>query len=142
MSGPAPFRQGDIRIYPYLSRWQAARGETGGRKDRPVCVALPLRKNDVTHLFLLAITSTRPAADRIALEIPEIEARRGGLKGWKQGWVLVDECNYDIAERSFHFDRTEPVLGRFSETFTECIKAELRVAIGAGTLRQVDRTAD
>lgn len=142
MSALAPFRQGDIRIYPYLWRWQAARGETAGRKDRPVCVALPLQKNGVTHLFLLAITSTPPGANRVAIEIPEIEARRGGLKGWKQGWVLVDECNYDIAERSFHLDKTVPALGRFSETFTERIKAELRVAVEAGSLRQIDRTTD
>ena len=135
-------RQGLVLSYPYLWRWQAERGETAGRKDRPVCIALPLRKGRLTHLFLLAITGTRPDKGRAALEIPEIEKRRAGLKEWKQGWVIVDECNYDIAERSFHLDLTSAPLGRFSEAFTDQIKDALRTAITAGELIRIDRAAD
>lgn len=136
------FRQGAVLSYPYLWRWQAERGETAGRKDRPVCIVLPLRKGKVTHLFLLAITGTRPDGDRAAIEIPEIEKRRAGLKEWKRGWVIIDECNYDIAEGSFHLNMATPPLGRFSEAFTNQIKDALRTAITGGDLIRIDRAAD
>ena len=132
-------RQGAVFVYPYLWRWQSERGETAGRKERPVCVALPLVRDGMTHLFLLAITGTLPGADRIALEIPEIEKRRVGLKEWRRGWVILDECNYDIAERSFHFAPDTPSLGRFSEAFTGQIKTAMRAAIAGGALRRIDR---
>lgn len=135
-------RQGVVLVYPYLWHWQAERGETAGRKDRPVCIALPLRKDGVTHLFMLAITGTRPNGERAVLEIPEIEKRRAGLKDWKKGWVIIDECNYDIAERSFHLNLTTAPLGRFSEAFTGQIKDALRNAIMAGSLQRIDRAAD
>lgn len=132
-------RQGAVIAYPYLWHWQSSRGETAGRKTRPVCVALPLTKDGVTHVFLLAITGTPPGPDRISLEIPEIEKRRAGLRAWKDGWVVLDECNYDIAERSFHLDPNAPALGRFSEAFTGQIKASLRDAIAGGALKRIDR---
>ena len=140
MTNRPRFRQGDVLSYPYLWNWQADRGETAGRKDRPVCLALPLFKDGVTHLFLLAITSTEPGRDRIALEIPETEKRRAGLKEWTRGWVIIDECNYDIAERSFHLDLGVPPLGRFSEAFTTSLKDALRAAIGGRSLTRIDRT--
>ena len=140
MTDRAPIRQGDVLTYPYLWHWQAGRGETAGRKDRPVCVVLPLHKNGETHLFLLAITSTPPRADQIAIEIPETEQRRAGLRGWKQGWAILDEFNYDIAERSFHLDPASPVLGRFSEAFVERLKRELRATLQSGEARRVDRS--
>lgn len=141
MMGP-DLRQGLVLVYPYLWHWQAHRGETAGRKNRPVCIALPLRRDGVTHLFLLAITGTRPDDGRAALEIPETEKRRAGLKEWKRGWVIIDECNYDIAERSFHLDFETTPMGRFSEAFTGQIKDALRNAITAGSLQRIDRAAD
>ena len=140
MTARASFRQGDVLSYPYLWHWQAARGETGGRKDRPACVVLPLQKGGETHLFLLAITSTPPRADQAAVEIPETEQRRAGLRGWKQGWAIVDEFNYDIAERSFHLEPAAAVQGRFSEAFVERLKRELRSALQSGGARRVDRS--
>ena len=136
------FKQGEIIAYSYLWRWQAEKGETEGRKDRPVCVALPLRKNGVTHLFLLAITGTRPRVDQKCLVIPEIEARRAGLRDWKEGWVILSECNYDVAEQSFYIDPARAPYGRFSEAFTARIKAELRGLIAAGGFARVDRTLE
>lgn len=136
------FKQGDVIAYPYLWRWQAERGETEGRKDRPVCVALPLVKFGVTHLFLVAITSTPPHADQLAVPIPETEARRAGLKDRQTGWVRIDECNYDIVEKSFYLDSAAAPLGRFSETFTNKIKAELRQAIEGGRMARVGRVPE
>lgn len=138
----ADIKQGVVLVYPYLWQWQAERGETAGRKDRPVCIALPLRKGGVTHIFLLAITGTRPADARIALKIPDTEKRRAGLKEWKEGWVIVDECNYDIAEHSYHLNLGLSALGRFSEAFTGQIKDALRNTITTGSLRRIDRAAD
>jgi len=76
---------GTVIEYPYLWRWQRARGETEGRKTRPVCVAISVRGlGGFTHLALLAISSRPPADDQTALEVPEIECRRGGLSEWKR----------------------------------------------------------
>lgn len=134
--------QGDVLSYPYLWRWQAEKGETEGRKDRPVCLALPLHKRGVTHLFLLAITGTPPREEQTTLAIPEIERRRAGLKDWKEAWIVIDECNYDVAERSFHLDLSQAVLGRFSEAFTERIKSALRAVVEGGSMARINRTAD
>ena len=133
-------KAGEVFVYPYLWGRQSQAGETEGRKERPVCVALSVERNGVTHVFLLAITSTQPAEDQIALEIPETEAYRVGLRAWKLGWVIVGEGNYDIAERSFYLDLSQPPLGRFSDPFTKRIRAEFRKTIEKGDFKRVDRT--
>lgn len=135
----AGYKDGDVVDYPYLWSWQAKRGESEGRKNRPVCLALTLQRNDVTHLFLIAITSTRPAKDQTAIELPEIEARRAKLSGWKQGWVIVDEYNYDVLEESFYLDASKPPYGRFSEAFTARIKTALHKLLLNGKLGRIDR---
>lgn len=75
------FRPGEVISYPYLWAWQQERGETEGRKQRPVCVVIAIRNaaDGNTHILLLAITTQPPQAGRIALEIPDIERRRAGL---------------------------------------------------------------
>lgn len=138
----AAFKQGEIVKYSYLWHWQAERGETEGRKDRPVCVGLPIQKGGVTHLFLLAITSSVPGPSRQAMEIPETEARRAGLKGWKTGWVILDECNYDIAEHSHYLDSSQIPTGRFSEVFMTKVKSAFKHVVEQGSLARVDRLAD
>lgn len=37
------FRLGEVISYPYLWAWQQQRGETEGRKRRPVCVVVAIR---------------------------------------------------------------------------------------------------
>ena len=134
------FKQGEVFVYPYLWAWRSERGETEGRKARPVCLALPIQKAASTHLFLLAITGTRPDPLRVALEIPDIEKRRAGLKDWKVGWIILDEFNHDIVERSHYFDPSRPPMGRFSEAFTARIKNALRAAIAERAAVRIDRT--
>ncbi|MEQ8399304.1 hypothetical protein [Thalassobaculum sp.] len=123
-------RPGTVFHYPYLWRWQATRGETEGRKDRPVCVlaAVVGPADGLTHLVLLAISSQPPRAGQQALEIPEMECRRAGLGEWTRGWVTVDEYNHDIAEHSYYLDPDQEFLGRFSKSFTQ------RLAIAAAPL--------
>ena len=133
------FRQGEIIRYPYLWQWQAERDETEGRKERPVCVALPLAKAGLTHLFLLALTTTPPKEDQAALAVPDTEMRRAGLDPRRATWVILSECNYDVLERSYYIDHGSPPTGRFSEAFTSMLKVKLRDMIQRGSLNQVQR---
>jgi hypothetical protein len=136
-----PLRPGDVVQYPYLWRRQAEDGETEGRKDRPVCLVLAVRRSDLTHLALLAITSQPPQPEQKALAIPDLERRRVGLDANKAAWIMVDEYNYDIAERSFYFDRRQKPQGTFSTKFLAAIAAAFKPTL---TLRdaKIDRTAE
>jgi hypothetical protein len=139
---PSSRKQGEVLSYPYLWAWQSNQGETEGRKDRPVCLALPLHKDGITHLFLLAITATPPRPEQTTLAIPEIEKRRAGLRDWKEAWIVIDECYYDVAEHSFYLDTSQAPLGRFSEAFTARIKSALRGALETRSMKRIDRTPD
>jgi hypothetical protein len=57
-------------------------------------------KDGLTHLALLAVTTQPPESDRGAIQVHDTEARRAGLSDLKRCWVMVDEYNHDIAERS------------------------------------------
>jgi hypothetical protein len=110
-------RTGCVIRFPYLWVREAERGETEGRKPRPVAVGVRLarpRGEDVLVLF--PITSQPPSPDRFAVEIPEMEKRRAGLDAMLQLWIILDEYNQDILGRSFYLE-PEPPLGRFSKAF-------------------------
>jgi hypothetical protein len=107
---------GDVWRYDYLWRWQHERGETAGRKPRPVSVvAVLVERQSFTDLFMLPITGSPPDATRLAIEIPEIERRRAGLDD-KPLWIVFDEYNHDILEQSHVFDPAARV-GGFSTSF-------------------------
>ena len=108
---------GSVLHYPYLWKWQEERGETEGRKERPVCMMLAIPRGKQTHLILLAISGTPPRSDQTALVIPPLERRRAGLREWKDGWITVSEYNYDVAETSFYYDPNVEILGQFSKAF-------------------------
>ena len=76
---------------------------------------LPMRGE--TFLYLLPISSQPPASGQAALEIPELELRRIGLKLYKKAWITVSEHNRDILERSYYFDPSTKPLGTFSDAF-------------------------
>lgn len=135
------YRPGQILDYPYLWQWQQERGESDGRKPRPVCVVAAVRGagDGLTHLALLAITTSRPGEGRTAVEIPEIECRRAGLVDVKRAWVVVDEYNYDVAERSWYLEPAAAGEGRLSKPFM------MKLAVAFTTARRrapsrVDRT--
>ncbi|ESZ08391.1 hypothetical protein X737_33090 [Mesorhizobium sp. L48C026A00] len=113
------FLPGQVISYPYLWAWQHERGETEGRKSRPTCVVIAVRgaRDGLTHLGLLAITTQPPPGDRVGLEVSAIECRRAGLTDLKRCWIVVDEYNYDIAERSWYIESDGKPLGRFSKAF-------------------------
>lgn len=135
------FVPGQVIAYPYLWSWQHERGEAEGRKTRPTCVVVAVRgANDgLTHLALLAITTQPPQADRIALEVSDIECRRVGLSDLKRCWIVVDEYNYDVAERSWYIEPDGNPLGRFSKAFLMRIAAAFGEA-SRKSGRRVNRT--
>ncbi|MEM7671050.1 MAG: hypothetical protein AAF317_18320, partial [Pseudomonadota bacterium] len=90
---------GQVFDYHYLWKWQADRGETEGRKTRPSCVVIVVTNAAGHHvMFIAPITSKAPDAGRVALEIPETEARRAKLDTHLPLWVVLDELNADILE--------------------------------------------
>lgn len=132
----ARIRSGSVIRYPYLWDRQASRGETEGRKERPTAVAVRLSGREGDRLVLLAITSSEPAMDRRAVEIPDREKKRAGLSGDLRLWIVVDEANIDVIGRSFYL-RDEPPLGEFGRSF---FRSVLRAMLASRSLRQVGRT--
>jgi hypothetical protein len=102
--------------YPYLWAREAARGETEGRKHRPVTVGVRLSRVEGDLLVLFPITSKEPDAGRFAVEIPETEKRRAGLDAGLRLWIMFDEYNTDIVGESFYLEPEAPI-GRFSKAF-------------------------
>jgi hypothetical protein len=134
-------RPGTIIRYPYLWSWQHTRGETEGRKLRPVCMIYSQRdpKQGITHLFLLVISSQPPLAASDALVIPDLDRRRAGLGEWKDAWITVNETNYDILEMSRYLDLNQTHLGSFSPSYLRTVATAFRDALIGGA-RRVDRT--
>jgi hypothetical protein len=134
MSKPS---SGDVWHYDYLWRWQQDKGETEGRKSRPITfVAVVADMAGITNLFILPITSTPPSPERLAVEVPQIERRRAGL-GDKPLWVMLDEYNYDRLESSFYFEPAARI-GRFSGAFHQ---KTLRAFISAAKERRTKRVS-
>jgi hypothetical protein len=103
--------------FPFLWVREARRGETEGRKHRPVAVGIRYpAANGQDVLILFPITTQPPAPERFAVEIPEIEKRRGGLDSLSRLWIMLDEFNEDIIGKSFYLE-DEPPLGKFSKAF-------------------------
>ncbi|MBP2449685.1 hypothetical protein [Rhizobium leguminosarum] len=126
---------GSVLRYPYLWAWQRDKGETEGRKTRPVCMVLAIHRGAQTHLVILAISGTPPRSDQTALEIPQLECRRAGIREWKEAWITVSEFNYDIAEASFYYDPNVEVIGSFSKGFLAKVAAALKPFLSVSPAR-------
>jgi len=59
------------------------------------------------------------------------------LSDLKRCWIVVDEYNYDIAERSWYIEPRNDILGRFSKAFVMKIATAFAKARLSG--RRVDR---
>ncbi|ANT55005.1 hypothetical protein A6B35_33965 (plasmid) [Mesorhizobium amorphae CCNWGS0123] len=99
-------------------------------------VAVRGARDGLTHLAL-AITTKPPTSDRVGLEVSAIECRRAGLTDLKRCWIVVDEYNCDIAERSRYIESDGKPLGRFSKAFMMKIAAAFIKARSEG--RRVSR---
>nr|WP_246705471.1 hypothetical protein [Rhizobium sp. WYCCWR 11152] len=62
--------------YPYLWAREAVRGETEGRKERPVAVGVRIPRPDGDLVLFFPVTTKQPEASRFAVEVPVIEKRR------------------------------------------------------------------
>jgi hypothetical protein len=116
---PARWKRCPIPVIRFRYLWarEAERGETEGRKLRPVAVGVRIsRPKGEDVLVLFPITSQPPAQDRFAVEIPEVETRRAGLGATVRLFMILDEYNQDIIGQSFYLE-PEPPLGRFSKAF-------------------------
>ena len=102
--------------YPYLWARESNRGETEGRKDRPVAVGVRVPRADGDLLLLLPITTKEPQSNRFVSEIPLIEKRRTGLDPDIRLWIILDEYNTDIVGQSFYLEPVPPI-GRFSKAY-------------------------
>jgi len=102
--------------YPYLWARESNRGETEGRKDRPVAVGVRMPRADGDLLLLLPITTKEPESNRFVSEIPLIEKRRTGLDPDIRLWIILDEYNTDIVGQSFYLEPVPPI-GRFSKAY-------------------------
>lgn len=128
---------GSVIRYSYLWAREHDRGEDAGRKARPACIMLIIRgKGGLETTLFFPITSRSPGPDTLAIEIPEIEARRARL--YSPSWVIVDEFNTDDIATSFAIEDRQP-LGIFSRTFMARIAAAAAAAIRAGQSRNVQR---
>lgn len=111
------FETGTIFRYSYLWSREAEHGETEGCKERPVAIAIRLRRRNGRDGFILfPITSKMPEADRFASEIPQSEKRRAGLDVDLRLWIILDDVNTDQIGQSFYLRDQEP-LGRLSKSY-------------------------
>ena len=102
--------------YPYLWAREAHKGETEGRKERPVAVGVRLPRPDGDLLLFFPISTKQPEPARFSAEIPAIEKRRAGLDTDLKLWIILDEFNTDRVGRSFYLE-PDPPIGRFSKAF-------------------------
>lgn len=116
MSGYDDIQTACVVRYPYLWAREAGRGETEGRKNRPVAIGVRLPRPESDMILLFPVTTKEPEKGRFAVEIPAIEKRRAGLDADLRLWIVLDEYNSDIVGHSFYLE-PEPPLGRFSKAF-------------------------
>jgi hypothetical protein len=130
---------GDVWRHPFLWSREAQRGETEGRKPRPVALTL-LTRNAAGELEVLMapITSQPPGDNPFVMEVPDIEKRRAGLDPHLDLWVVTDEANADLPERSFHFE-PDARLGAFSLQFTKAVQRLMIEAVRARKLKRTGR---
>ena len=102
--------------YPYLWSREAGKGETEGRKERPVAVGVRIPRAGGDLVLFFPITTKQPERGRFAFEIPTIEKRRAGLDADRSLWINMDEYNSDLVGTSFYIE-PEPPIGRFSKAF-------------------------
>jgi len=128
---------GLVISYNYLWAREHDNREESGRKARPACVQI-IVQNDKhgTVVALFPITSQPPHATRTALEIPEIDARRIGLK--PPSWIMVDEWNLDDLAASPHVADSRP-LGSLSPAFMKRVRTVAADRIRARRYRSIPR---
>ena len=74
----------------------------------------------------------------LIIEVPQIESQRVGSETHVRKWVMLDEINTDILERSYVWEDRTPI-GTFSSVFTSKIQFSLIALAKSGGASVVDR---
>ena len=74
----------------------------------------------------------------LIIEVPQIESQRVGSETHVRKWVMLDEINTDILERSYVWEDRTPI-GTFSSVFTSKMQSSLIVLARSGGASVVDR---
>jgi hypothetical protein len=74
----------------------------------------------------------------LIIEVPQIESQRVGSETHVRKWVMLDEINTDILERSYVWEDRTPI-GTFSSVFTSKIQSSLIALAKSGGASVVDR---
>ena len=74
----------------------------------------------------------------LIIEVPQIESQRVGSETHVRKWVMLDEINTDILERSYVWEDRTPI-GTFSSAFTSRIQSSLIALAKSGGASVVDR---
>lgn len=130
---------GDVFHYPYLWAHEHARGIDNSR-DRTACLVFSTRNGaGEMQLVILAISDRQPENNVDAVEVPEIELRRGGLNPARRAFVHIAEYNTDILPLSVHHNPASRSFGRFSRAFTEHVARALAANIRLRRSRRLAR---
>ncbi len=87
-------------------------------------------------MFLIPITSQQPAQHRVALAIPEIECRRGGLRF--PCWAILDEYNHVATDEIYDIESSKP-LGAFGTALMQKLAGTMKEAALQKRLKGVRR---
>lgn len=132
-------RLGDVWRYPYLWKREQSAGDTEGVKTRPCALALLTRlENGLSQIMLVPITTKPQDKNPYAIEVPEIEKKRAGLDISLRLWVVTQEYNMDIVERSYYFE-PHAQLGSFSMSFVKQVQAKMIEVVKARKSLSVSR---
>tara|TARA_R110000787_G_scaffold191364_1_gene302716 strand:+ start:761 stop:1051 length:291 start_codon:yes stop_codon:yes gene_type:complete len=74
----------------------------------------------------------------LIIEVPQIESQRVGSETHVRKWVMLDEINTDVLERSYVWEDRTPI-GTLSSVFTSKIQSSLIALARSGGASVVDR---
>ena len=114
---------GSLIDYQFLWKRESLRGEEEGRKSRPCAVVLRLKNS----FSIMPVTTKRPDSNTLAIPFPEIEARRLGMAGDIERWVIIEEINSD--EIPSYVMEPDALIGQLSKGFArQLVEAFLKNA--------------
>ena len=130
---------GLVLLYSFLWLREFERGEEGDRKGRPVCCQILLKATPrmPNPVILLPITSQTPTEADDAILIPQLEARRVGLRS--PAWLIVNHLNFEPDFQSSPWIEDPKPFGAFSAAFTEQIRECARKALRDRRMQSVPR---
>lgn len=138
MSSPYDaFQSGTLVEYQFLWSHEENKGIVHGLKNRPCAIILRSSQQDSERIFLIPVTTKQPNATTSSLEIPELEARRMGLKEPMRRWIILNEVNVD--EIPSYVLEPNAKIGDIGKPYFQSILKEFRSVV---TRRKLIRRSD